>query len=189
MSTSRSRRRSSLLAGTGAGIAAWLGGYLVTYLLESGDVDDALVGVNFLRTLFGGDPIPTWKGVAWLFFNAHLVVTRGGNWSANFIAESDRFGPGLYLLPLVVLLGSGVVVCRYATGSHESVAGRAVRAGGAIVPGYALICLLVAVLSRASFGDGAVGPDLVTALLLAGVVYPAVVGTAGALLAAVLETR
>lgn len=190
MAATASRRRGpQVLTATGVGLAAWLGGYLVTYLLEAGDVDEALVGINFLRTLFGGDPIPTWKGVVWLFFNAHLVVARGGNWSANFIEESDRFGPELYILPIAVLLVAGLIVGRYATDGRETVASRAVRAGGGIATGYAIVCILATILSRASFGDGAVGPDPVTAVLLAGIVYPAVLGTTGALVAALIDTR
>ncbi|MFW5934715.1 MAG: transporter, partial [Halolamina sp.] len=87
MSTSNVTDRLPLGAGAGSGIAAYLLGYLLTYVWQSGSVEERLSGYNFVSELFGGEPIAVWQGVGWLFYNAHFVDTQfdafGGTQSQN----------------------------------------------------------------------------------------------------------
>jgi hypothetical protein len=149
---------------------------------------ERLSGFNFLAELFGGQTVAVWQGVGWLFYNAHFVVTRstggfGGSRSVNFIAESDGAGAVLlYLVPIVLLVAAGLVVARW-DGADEMA--DAATAGLSIVAGY----LPLATLGRFLFQyDGSVAPDIVTAVLLAGAVYPLVLGAIGGALWAVLDT-
>ncbi|GAB3418743.1 hypothetical protein GCM10027435_19240 [Haloparvum alkalitolerans] len=171
--------RVPLAAGAAAGAAAYLLGYLVTYVWQSGSVEERLQGVNFLADLFGSDPIPVWKAVGWLFYNAHFVRTRfegglGGPRSENFIAAAEGGSLALlYLVPVVLLVGAGLAVVAL-DGADEPADGA--LAGAAAVVGY----LPLAVVGAFLFSyDGSIAPDAVTAVLLAGVVYPLALGAVG----------
>ncbi|MFB6301420.1 MAG: transporter [Haloferacaceae archaeon] len=180
-------RRTALTAAA-AGAAAYLLGYLVTYVTRRDAIADRLRGFNFVADLFGGDPIPTWKAVGWLFYNAHLVETTipgfGGARTVNFLADGG-FAP-LYLLPPTLLLGAGVAVARL--GDRESPTAGAV-AGALVVVGYLPLALVGAVVVGHPVGDGRIGPDLVTAGALAGLVYPAVLGAIGGTVGGVVAGR
>ena len=174
-----------------AGAVAYLVGYLVTYVTQQGVVEERLRGFNVVAELFGGDPIPVWKAVGWLFYNAHLVETRvpgfGGPRTVNFIAETEAGSvPVLYLLPPVVLLGAGAAVALVA-GVDAPDAGTG--AGLLVAVGYLPLAVVGALLVGYPIGDGQVAPDLVTAVALAGVVYPAVFGAIGGGVGGVLADR
>ena len=180
--------RLPLAQGAGAGAAAYLLGYLVTYLTTSGSMEERLSGFNFIAELFGGETVAVWQGVGWLFYNAHLVETRttgglGGPRSVNFIAESDGGGTVLlYLVPVVLLIAAGLLVARW-DGAEETA--DAATAGVTVVAGY----LPLAIVGRFLFQyDGSVAPDIVTAILLAGAVYPLVFGAVGGAAWAALDT-
>lgn len=171
--------RLPLAAGAGAGVAAYLLGYLVTYVSQSGSVEERLQGYNFIVQLFGGESITVWQAVGWLFYNAHLVSTRfegglGGPRSENFIASADGGATVLlYLVPVVLLVGAGALLARY-EGVEE--AGDGAVAGVAVAAGYFPLALVGAFLFSY---EGSVAPDLVTALLLAGLLYPLALGAVG----------
>lgn len=170
--------RLPLARGAVAGVAAYLGGYLLTYLATSSTMEERLSGFNFIVNVFGGEPIAVWQGVGWLFYNAHFVSTRvtgfGGSRSVNFIAESDGGAAVLlYLVPVAMLAAAGLLVARQDDATERS---DAAEAGAAVAAGY----FPLAVIGRFLFQyDGSVAPDLVTAVLLAGVVYPLAIGAAG----------
>jgi hypothetical protein len=168
------------LTGAGAGAVAYLLGYLVTYVTQRGVVADRLRAFNAVADLFGGDPIPVWKAVGWLFYNAHLVETTvpgiGGARTVNFIADAEAGSlPVLYLLPPVLLLGAGAAVALLGDGTPRASA----LAGALVVLGYLPLALLGAVVVGHPAGGERIGPDLVTAGALAGAVYPAVFGAVG----------
>ncbi|MBP1986686.1 transporter [Halolamina salifodinae] len=179
MATDSLTERLPLAQGAAAGVGAYLLGYLITYLATSGSVEERLASFNFIADLFGGDTATVWQGVGWLFYNAHFVRTRatggfGGPRSQNFIAASDGGAVVLlYLVPVILLLAAGLAVARL--GSADDLADGAVG-GATVVLGY----LPLALLGRFLFDyDGSVAPDLVTAVLLAGLVYPLVFGALG----------
>lgn len=177
-----------IATGAGVGAGAYLLGYLLIYLATSGSMEERLTGFNFLAELFGGQTVAVWQGVGWLFYNAHFVATRstgglGGTRSINFIAESDEPGAVLlYLVPIVLLVVAGLLVARW-DGAQETA--DAATAGVTVVFGY----LPLAILGRFLFQyDGSVAPDIVTAVLLAGAVYPLVFGALGGAIWAALQT-
>lgn len=177
MSTNSITDRLPLGAGAAAGIAAYLLGYLITYVWQSGSVEERLQGFNFIATLFGGEPIPPWQAVGWLFYNAHFVDTQiraMGTDSENFIAASDGGALALlYFVPVVLLLAAGFVLARTAD-ADDAEDGAA--AGASVVVGYFPLALAGAFLFSY---DDTIAPALVTALLLAGLVYPLVLGAVG----------
>lgn len=194
MSTNSLSERVPYAAGAGAGVGAYLLGYLVHYVALSGSVEERLSGFNFVASVFGGDPINTWQAVGWLFYNAHFVRTRveggiGGPQSENFIAASDEAASVLlYLIPIALLLAAGFLLARYA-GGDESAGGDVAEpadgatAGAAVVLGYFPLAVIGAFLFSY---EGSIAPDIVTAVLLAGIVYPLVFGAIGGAVGAVV---
>lgn len=168
------------------GLAAWLLGYLVTHLLHAGAVRETLA--TGLLEFLTDDPV-TWKLIGWLFFNAHFVDASIpgliGRSTASLLSGAEA--PGLlvlYVLPPVVLLAAGAIAGRGATDPAEGA-----RAGAAVALGYLLASLVGAVAVRISVADAVAGPSLVTAVLLAGLVYPLVFGALGGAVPAVVAGR
>lgn len=186
--------REILPAGAVIGAGSYVAGYVLTSIFT---VIDGLVS--------GG--IPTWKAVAWAFYGAHNVRVVS-SWSYSEQTEShdvfqllgtgqSSYGLGstvpefIYMLvPVAVLLGAGYAIYRSvdaeSVGTH-----RVVTLGGAIVPGYTTLTAIGAVAFEDTmrFGRASVSasPDLTTSILLMGLLYPVVLGVAGAVLAKRLE--
>jgi hypothetical protein len=168
------------------GLAAWLLGYLVTFLLHAGNVREAFA--TTVIEFFAGDPV-TWKLVGWLFFNAHFVATSipglFGDSSTNFLSGAEEFTLlVLYVVPPLVLLVAGAAVARGVSDPAEGA-----KTGAALALGYVVASALGAFLVRISVADAVAGPALVTAILLAGLVYPLVFGGLGGAAAATLGGR
>jgi hypothetical protein len=178
-----------LARGAIGGAGAWLVGYLVTYVWKAEAVSESLRGVGFVSELLGGEAVPAWKGVTWLFLNAHFVATRiptiaGGTRTTNFVTGEG--GSTLLLaLPVVLLVVAGAVAAYGKSGGPLDGA----KAGGSVVFGYVVFSAGAAFLSSHAIGDtqAAVSPDPVTAILLAGAVYPLVFGAVGGALAGVVR--
>ncbi|WP_435074469.1 transporter [Halorubrum sp. HHNYT27] len=178
----RTSGTNGIVGGAAAGAVAYLLGYLFTYVTQQSAVEEQLAGVNFLADLFGGDPIPVWKAIGWVFYNGHFVNTRipslvGGSRTVNLISQAEGGSLSLlFVVPPVLLFLAGLVAGRVA-GATELVDGA--KAGSLVIGGYLPLAVIGALLFRYSVGDGAVAPDVVTAVLLAGAVYPAGFGAAG----------
>ncbi|MFB6281301.1 MAG: transporter [Haloferacaceae archaeon] len=173
------RRTAAVAAATGA--VAHLLGYLVTYLARADRVAERLRGLNVVAGLIGAAPVPTWKAVGWLFYNAHLVGTEvpalAGTRTVNFVAEAGTGSvPLLYLLPPVVLLGAGATA---AVLSGAAAVRPGAAAGALVALGYLPAALAGALLVAHRVGPGRVAPDPVAAVAVAGLVYPAALGAAG----------
>ncbi|WP_128476235.1 transporter [Halorussus pelagicus] len=189
LTTDGGGRRATLVRGAVAGLGAWMLGYLVTYVSKSQAISEALRGIGFVSQLLGGETIPAWKGVSWLFLNAHVVATKfptitGGTQTANFVTGEE--GSALLLaLPVVVLLAAGVVT---AYGRPGGAVERA-KVGATVALGYLPLSAGVALVATHSVGDtdAAIAADPVTAILLAGAVYPLVLGALGGALSSVAE--
>lgn len=180
--TDRGLDLGTAVRGAVAGAVAYLLGYVLTYAWKAPAVEESVQAINFLAELFGGQAIPTWKAVGWLYFNAHVVAIRvqgmGGDRMVNLISESDDGSLVLlYVLVVAVLFLAGAAVARYGTADRV---GNAAAAGATVVVGYLPLVVVTAFLFRHAFGgDVAVAPDLVTAVALAGVVLPAFLGAVG----------
>ncbi|MDB2237660.1 transporter [Halorubrum ezzemoulense] len=170
------------VVGAVAGAVSYVLGYLVVYVTQSGRVEEGLSGINFFADLFGGDTISVWRGVGWVFYNAHFVDVNvpsliGAARSVNFVAQSDAGLTFLYAVPPLLLVVAGVGIAR-AAGAATPVDGA--QSGALAVVGYLPLAVIGAFLFRYAVGDGgSVAPTLVTAALLAGLVYPVVFGAVG----------
>ncbi|SIS10949.1 hypothetical protein [Natronorubrum thiooxidans] len=185
-------RGSSVAASAGLGVLAAAIGYLVTYVLIVSEVREAF-----------GDDVADWKGVAWYFYNAHMVDVEasgafgsfGGSSTVDFIAQSSASGADLlYVIPPLVLLTIGAIL---AVQWDVTDLGDAVVVGAPVTLGYAVVMALGALVAESSteievFGvaaTGSIAPEFAPALVLGGVLYPLVFATAGAVLAAVFNAR
>lgn len=172
-----------------AGVAAFALTYVLVYALTISTVRDSLL--TGVAEAFG-DEGADWKVVGWLFFNAHFVTTTitidvplfGGTDAVNFVAESDSLSAVLYLLPPALLTAAGLATARL-NGLTETA--DALRVGPSVAVGYLLLAVVGAVLFSITLGESGGGsPTLLTAVVLAGVVYPVVFGTVGAVAGTVL---
>lgn len=169
--------------GTAAGLVAFIAGYLVTYLWQVNRIRESLQGINAILQFSGGEELPAWKAVGWLFFNEHFVDTLlpglGGAQTRNFIASGD-FPAILYAVPVVVLLVTGFLLA-WSRGRVDLRTGA--MDGATITLGYALAAVITVFVVGATRGDASITPDPVTGVLLAGIVYPLVFGAIGGALA------
>ncbi|WP_290815957.1 hypothetical protein [Halovivax sp.] len=183
--------RTAVAASAGAGVLAAAVGYALSYLLVGSEASE-----NFER-------VAEWKGVAWYHYSAHLVdVEAGGSiggfsgtTTVNVIAESGSASAQLlYLVPPVVLALTGAVLARR-LGARDL--GDAVAAAAPVAVGYGLVMGLGALVAEAG-GEatvigvevgGSMAPQLIPAIVLAGVLYPLVFATAGAALATAQGSR
>lgn len=177
-------------AGAVAGGAAYLLGYLITYVTQGDRIEAGLAGINFFADLFGGDPVSVWRGAGWVFYNAHFVDLSvpsliGGAQSVNIVSQAEGGLLGvLFVVPPVLLAIAGAAAGR--TAGAATPAGGA-RSGALVAAGYLPLTVVGALLFRYPVGDGSVAPDLVTAVLLAGVVYPVAFGAVGGAVAGAVE--
>lgn len=182
------RARPPIAAGALAGLIAWFAGYAVTYLLVAPDVRES--ALNRVIEALDGEPA-THELAGWVFYNAHFVetVVRDipvvGGGSTSYVG-GDGFSAVLYLAPVVALLAVGVGLARY-RGAVSADSGALV--GLTAVPGYLLCSIVGAFLFEVTVGGASAGPDLLSGVVLAGVVYPVLFGAAGGALGAVAGGR
>ena len=170
-----------------AGIAAWLFGYVFTYLLVATDIEAS--PLNRLVEFFEGESA-TYELVGWVFYNAHLVdVSYSGlgplSPQGNFIG-GDGFTPLLYIVPPALLIVAGLAIGRY-TGATELNDGAI--AGALVTPGYLVLAVVGTFVFTVEVGGASGAPDLVPAVLIAGVIYPVVFGAIGGAIAAVTASE
>lgn len=183
---------SRVASSAGIGVFAAVIGYLLTYVLIGAEV----------RRVFG-DNVAEWKGVAWYFYEAHMVDIEatsqvgsfGGTRLLNLIAESSSSSADvLYVLPPLVLIAVGAfLTVRW----EVTDLGEAVMAGAPVTIGYAVVIGLGAVaaeanIQRSAFGvdaSSSIGPTLLPAVVLGGILYPVVFATAGAAIATAINGR
>lgn len=175
--------------GAVAGVGAWVAGYVLTYLLRADSIRQSFA-TNVLAFLTD-DPV-TWKLVGWLFFNEHLVSVSIpgilGRTSLNALTDAENpAAVALLFLPPVLLVVAGALAAHDGARDDTSPAGSADRtdaamAGGSVVAGYLPLALVFAVVTRITVGGSTGGPDLLTAVVLAGVVYPVAFGAIGGLI-------
>lgn len=165
-----------------AGGLAWLVGYLLVYVTHAGSVAERLRGFNFVVDIFGGEPIPTWQAIGWLFYNAHGVETNipvlGRTVDQNFVAVEGSLSV-LYLVPPLLLVAAGVGTAWLA--EVEAPDSSAI-VGALVVGGYLPLSAIGIVAFGHAVGEGTMAPEAVLGVLLAGIVYPLVFGAIGGVL-------
>lgn len=180
--------RRGLLAGSAAGLAAWILGYVFTYLIVAPDVRDS--GLNTFIEAVQGEPA-TVDMVGWVFYNAHLVETVFadvpvlGTTSSSFIGGDAGFTPLLYVVPVGLLLAAGLAMGRL-YGTDDAASGAV--AGLTVLPGYFVATLAGTVVFAVSIAGATGSPDALAAIVLAGVVYPAICGGVGGALSGILPS-
>jgi len=127
-----------------------------------------------------------------VFFNSHFVETVveagflgfGGTATTSFIG-GDGLTPVLYLIPVALLVGAGLAVGR-SQAVTETTDGAV--AGALVTPAYLVLSAIGAIVFRIeteALGSSFSGqPDFLPAILLAGIVFPAVFGALGGIIAA-----
>ncbi|MFC7202404.1 transporter [Haloferax namakaokahaiae] len=186
-SASDSNRTASTIAvGAATGLGAAILGYLATYLATSSTIENSTAS-QVLEAL--GQDISTWKVVGWVFMNAHGVVTTfpalfGGTSAVNLIENVDAFSAVLYVVPVVALVAAGALAV-VVSGATTTKAGAI--AGASTVVGYLPVAVAGIALFAITIGESVARPDPVTAILLAGAVYPALVGTLSGVATAALR--
>lgn len=166
------------------GIAAWVLGYVFTYLIAAPDLRES--GISRLLDAIQGEPA-IYEMVGWVFYNTHFVgtVISGvpvfSSSSTTFVGGENGLTPLLYLLPVALLIAAGLAMARM-RGAQDF--GDGVVSGLLVVPGYLVLAIAGALLFGLQFGDATVAPDILSAIALAGVAYPAVCGGLGGALGA-----
>jgi len=169
----------------GSGSAVYVLGYVLTYLSSSTSIQES--DLNQIIEAFGKDGV-VWKLVGWVFYNAHGVTTTitldipliGGTDVVNSIAQGDALSALLYVVPPVLLLGAGLFAARMADADEL---GDALVLGPAVAGGYLPLVLVGVFLFTVTVDTSSGGPTLLPAVGLAGLVYPLVFGTVGAVVA------
>lgn len=172
-----------------AGACAYLVGYFATYVTEVFQPETLLQRV-IIHIPYGGGYVPllelvnpkppTWKAVGWFFHAAHhskLVIPGLLSRDTLNIALVTRLGgpyQALYLIPPLVLVGTGYIVACY--GETYGFRGED-YAGASIVFGY-LPCAVAGGLLY-TVGHPVVGPELLSTFFIAGGVYPILFGWLG----------
>ncbi len=168
--------REYVVPGLILGIVAWVAGAALTAALG--------VGLSQVGTdPFGG--APTWRTVAWLYVDTHLapLVVAGVTTTASVVAGIGGPSLALAVVPVVVVSVAGVLAVGR-VGVPGPVEGA--KGGAAVALGY-----LVSTAVSWLVVDGTVVVDQVTytlaptpvTVLVVGLVYPAVVGAVGGVLA------
>lgn len=175
-----------LTYGAGLGAAAYLLGYVLTFLLT-----------NARATREWGEIAPAWKVVGWYYYNAHFVsITAsrsvgpfGDSGALNFIANAESGTMTfLYVVPILVLLVGGGLAA-YLHGDADPVG--AAKTGATAVLGYGVLAVLGGILvshtsSGSFFGVDvslSIQPQLSSVVIIVAILYPVVVATIGAVLA------
>lgn len=172
--------RLPLRRGAVAGAVAYAVGYGLTFAFFWFDDTDQFTTDS------------TVDAVGWLFYNAQFVnTTSGGGFQLNILLTVGRRTsllvpePVWFLVPVLTLAGAGYVAGRGVDGDR-SVVDAAVTAGVSVTAGYLPLAVVGVVLftfeERTLTGTSSTSPDLLAAVLLAGLAYPLVCGSVGGLL-------
>jgi hypothetical protein len=204
--------RGAVLPGVLAGLVAFLAGYATLYLLKGSEMM-ANFQANFGRgAQSGGASIgqlqqlglefpEQWKIVGLGYQGVHYVdftisATRNGQQYASTTTGGRFYGGAIsWLIPILVLVAAGALIAYYRSPDRL---GEGVVSGATVVAGYlpavvasAFLFQWTASLSNPSIGASVtmdIGPALGSALLLAGVVYPLLLGGIGGAIGSVLSS-
>ena len=170
------------------GALAYVVGYALTYVLFQ--VDGELEVDRALGEASNGG----FEAVGWLFYNSHFVdveIVAGaagasGSQSVSVLSEGSTSIPELvyYLVPIAALLLCGNLLGQRVRAADAE---DALKAGATLVAGYLPLTALGTFLFEVSteqevFGQTAsysISPELVPALIIMGIAFPAILGAVG----------
>lgn len=192
--TATNRSNWTIAGGLAGGVGAFLLTYMVIFLVKINSVGDVLGQIDMIGRIDSAPP-QDWQVVGWLFFEAHNVGTTA---SASLGSQSETAAAGLLssplweswflVLPIAVLLLVGYVIGSIKTSWNPS---SGFKAEASIALGYAVVTAIavfvVAWRATVSAVVVNVGPDVVAGVVIAGIVYPVVVGGVGGVIAGVVD--
>ena len=176
-----------LVGGSLAGVLTWILGYVLTYLLVAPDIRES--ALNQFVEAFEGAPA-TYEMVGWVFYNAHFVdvvfrdIPFVGSRTGSFVGGQDGFTTLLYVVPPALLLAAGLALSRR---QGATTPGQGAMAGLAVVPGYLVLSVAGVFLFEVAALGAKGAPDLLPAVVLAGVLYPLAFAGAGGALGGLFE--
>jgi len=187
----------SIGGGLIGGVLAYALGY-GTIAIAKSDAIESAAGLFGLLSQFGGeiDYPAGWKLAGWMFYRAHnvdVLIDNSGTDSANPIpfTETVFWEPWFLAVPVIALLLVGAVLA-YVTATRSAMTGA--LAGVSVVLGYGLAAIAGVVVTGWSVSsegvlrfEASAGPDLLTAVLLAGIAYPLVLGAIGGAIGGIIR--
>lgn len=170
-----------VVEGAVAGAAAYVVGLILIFLLLTIDSDVEL----------GTGEAGTLDEVGWFFYSSHFANIEfslaGESSSENLVSQASTQipEPVFYLIPIVILIAVGYFVVSTLDIWNPS-ASDCAQAGATVVVGYLPLALVGVFLFTVSQGGGAAevstGPELLTAVLLVGLLFPLLFGSIGGVL-------
>ena len=146
--------------------------FVITYVLA---------GIVFVASPGSGSSVgfPAWKSMGWAFYSIHNVSVTPISQLSEVLGGGIVPTPVAYLIPPVVLVGAGYYIAKDSdTGSYVDAASW----GATVALGYLPLCFIGVFLTSHTtegFMSLTISPDFTTAVLLAGVIYPALFGAIG----------
>lgn len=165
------------------GAVAWILTYLTSYALVVTELEvlaDAMPG-DLAGEMPGGADL-----AGWVFYNAHSVdvvlsdIPVAGDHSMTFVGGTTGVTPLMMVVPPAVLTAAGITMAKL-HGIEDPK--RGALWGLTIVPAYLALTAVGTVVFTTTVVDVSAGPPLVESLLIAGILYPTLFGTAGAAVA------
>lgn len=200
--------RLPLARGAVLGAAAYVVGYILTYLFVEIESDaDLQSSTQQFNSQFGLD-LGTTDLVGWVFYNVHFVdlevtaeATGGTNSqsmsrSINMLSEANNLTiPEVlwYLIPVIALIGAGYLTAKAVTRHGDT--GDAIKAGATVITGYLPLAAggafffskstetTVTRLGQNVTVSFSIGPETTMAIVLTGIIFSLVLGGIGGALA------
>jgi len=177
--------RIPLKKGAVFGAAAYVVGLILTFVLIQidSDIDPSDIDSDFASSL---------DVTGWVFYNAHFVDTEtsisGGGVSRSssdrIISEASLPEVLYIIVPVVLLIAAAYLLLQ---GEYASEVGDAALSGASVIVGYFPLAVIGTFLFEASESSGgataSVGPATGTGILLAGIIFPLVLGAVGGVIA------
>ncbi|WIV66209.1 hypothetical protein [Natrialbaceae archaeon AArc-T1-2] len=183
------RRRLPFVQGVIGGVTAWLVGYVLTYLIVAGEIRES--PLQRVLEALEGEPA-TYEMVGWVFYNVHFVETVFrdvpllGSYATSYVGGEDGFTVALYAVPPATLLAAGLALATY---RRVRTATEGALVGLTVVPGYLLASIVGVFLFEVTVGPASGAPEMIPAIAIAGIAYPAVFAGGGGAVAAIRSGR
>jgi hypothetical protein len=182
-----------VVEGAVTGAVAYVVGLILTFLLVTIDGEYAFGGAEFAD-------VGTLDEVGWFFYSSHFaniessisIAGQSQSTTNNFVSEASTQlpEPVFYLVPILTLTVVGYFVASTLDTWDPSPADCA-QAGATVVVGYLPLALVGVFLFTVSVAEGggeaSVGPELLTGILLVGLLFPLLFGAVGGALHSQIE--
>lgn len=166
--------------GASSGIAAWVGGYVIVYALTIAAIRSSTLAQLILSLT--GD-LGEWRIVGWVFYSAHFspstVPVLFGGETINLVSTMQDASAVLFAIPPILLFLAGIAV---QSGTPPTSSATAAKSGLTVTLGYLPAALAGSIVFTVSTSGVSAGPTPLSAIVVVGIVYPAIFGTIGAVI-------